>query len=121
MANDFDITIRPTSIKREVNIWGSNKKKRKPFSTQTKKRVWMKAGNHNPDDWRTGFVKTSYCMNARCRLKDRKLHWDESWEFELFFFSFCFFVISWAVFCNVSSLLTPLFVVVFLSSELYRL
>jgi hypothetical protein len=54
-------------------------KARRPFSTQTKKRVWMKAGNHNPENWRVGFVKTSYCMSPRCR---KKLSWDKKYEFE---------------------------------------
>lgn len=56
-------------------------KERKPFSTQTKKRVWMKAGGHNPDNWRTGLAKTSKCMNPKCRgsvLKwgDKTYDWD---------------------------------------------
>jgi hypothetical protein len=50
-----------------VCLTSHNKKERKPFSLQTQKRVWLKAGGHNPDNWRTGFIKTSYCM--RCGLK----------------------------------------------------
>lgn len=55
-------------------------KKRKPFLMSTKKRVWMKARGSNPNDWRTGFIKTSYCMNPRCK---KKLNWDKRWEFEV--------------------------------------
>ena len=60
------------------NIFEPNKKKRKPFKLSTKKRVWMKAGGHNPERWRTGFIKTAYCQ--RCGIK---LIWgDRSYDFD---------------------------------------
>src|SRR3989344_5145371 len=53
-------------------------KRRKAFKTQTKKKEWMEAGGHNPDNWRTGFTKTS-----KCRHCPRKLHWgDKHYEFD---------------------------------------
>jgi len=60
------------------DITGKRIKRRKAFKTQTKKKEWMEAGGHNPDNWRTGFIKTS-----KCRHCGRVLHWgDRSYEFD---------------------------------------
>ena len=59
-------------------LTGKRMKRRKAFKTQTKKKEWMKSGGHNPDNWRTGFIKTS-----KCRHCHRTLHWgDRSYEFD---------------------------------------
>lgn len=71
--NNFGSTGRISPI-------GGSSKERKPFKTSTKKRVWMKAGGHNPDNWRTGFIKTTRCMNPHCK---KVLKWDEHlYEFD---------------------------------------
>ena len=67
-------------LKPTHDIYGKKISKRKAFKTSTQKRVWMKAGGHNPDNWRTGFIKTSYCMSPRCK---RKIIWgDGTYEFD---------------------------------------
>jgi len=54
------------------------KKKRKPFSTKTKKMEWMSAAGKDPLKWRTGFSKTS-----RCRQCGKKLIWgDGTYSFD---------------------------------------
>ncbi len=60
-------------------LWGEEKK-RKPFSTKTKKIEWMLASNRNPYDksGRLRFVKTS-----RCRECKRPLTWgDRTYDFD---------------------------------------
>jgi len=60
------------------DLMGRKFKRRKAFKTSTKKKEWMKAGGHNPDNWKTGFIKTS-----KCRHCHRVLHWgDRSYEFD---------------------------------------
>ncbi|MCX6707741.1 MAG: hypothetical protein NT001_06405 [Candidatus Woesearchaeota archaeon] len=60
------------------NMFGKKISRRKAFKTQTKKKEWMKAGGHNPDNWRKGFIRTS-----KCRHCPQILHWgDRSYEFD---------------------------------------
>ena len=68
MINDYDY------------IYGKRISRRKAFKTSIKKRVWMKAGGHDSDKWGVSFVRTSKCMNPRCK---RKLKWgDRTYEFD---------------------------------------
>lgn len=54
------------------NIFADKRiKRRKAFKTQTKKKEWMKAGGHDPDKWRSDFIKTS-----KCRKCHKKLNWN---------------------------------------------
>ena len=56
-------------FQRILTGFNTRTKHRKEFSTQVKKRTWMKARNSDPDLWRSGFIKTCYCMNPRCGIK----------------------------------------------------
>ena len=56
----------------------SQKKKRKPFKTSTRKMEWMSAAGKDPLQWRTHFVKTSKCRACR-----RTLVWgDRTYSFD---------------------------------------
>lgn len=52
-------------------LWGE-KKKRKPFSTKTKKIEWMLASNRNPYD---KFGRLRFAKTSRCRECKRPLTW----------------------------------------------
>lgn len=61
-------------------MFWEEKKKRKPFSTKTKKIEWMLAAGRNPYDssGKLRFVKTS-----KCRVCGRPLKWgDRTYEFD---------------------------------------
>jgi hypothetical protein len=58
----------------KISLPGASSKERRNFKTSIRKRVWMRAGGHDPDKWRTGFIKTSRCMGLRCK---KVLKWDE--------------------------------------------
>lgn len=61
------------------SLFINNTPTKRRFKVSTKKRVWMKARKNDPDKWRTGFIKTSYCMNKNCK---KQLKWDKRHEFE---------------------------------------
>jgi len=61
-------------------LWEDEEKRRKPFSTKTKKIEWMLAVGRNPYDssGRLRFVKTS-----KCRVCKRPLKWgDRTYNFD---------------------------------------
>lgn len=59
------------------------KKGRKNFSSPTKKRVWMRAGGHNPNDWKKATKYTSKCMSSECKHKQMILRWgDKTYDWD---------------------------------------
>ena len=74
--------IKLPNYKPRHDLMGRKISYRKEFKTSTRKRVWMKAVGHNPDLWRTNFIKTSKCMNPRCTIKKKLIWGDKTYEFD---------------------------------------
>jgi len=74
------MTTDPFRINYNDPFVKQNTKKRRAFTTSTKKIEWMKAGGHKPELYteQRKFIHTSYCR--RC---GRKLMWgDRSYDFD---------------------------------------